>query len=50
MESTSRKKNKNEHQVFVYADIEKYEEIAMSDTENSENVAENDTLQGEKSY
>ena len=36
-----------EHQVFVYADIEKYEEIAMSDTENSENVAENDTLQGE---
>ena len=31
----------------MYADIEKYEEIAMSDTENSENVAENDTLQGE---
>ena len=43
----SPKEKQEEHQVFVYADIEKYEEIAMSDTENSENVAENDTLQGE---
>lgn len=36
-----------EHQVFVYADIEKYEEIAMSDTENRESVADTDILQGE---
>lgn len=36
-----------EHQVFVYADIEKYEEIAMSDTENRESIADTDILQGE---
>lgn len=50
MESTSRKKNQEEHQVFVYADIEKYEEIAMSDTENRESVADIDILQGENHH
>lgn len=43
----SPKEKQEKSQVFVYTDIEKYEEIVMADTENRENVTDTATLQGE---
>lgn len=43
----SPKEKQEKSQVFVYTDIEKYEEIVMSDTENRESVTDTGTLQGE---
>ena len=43
----SSEEKQEESQVFVYTDIEKYEEIVMSDTENRESVTDTGTLQGE---
>lgn len=44
----SPKEKQEKSQVFVYTDIEKYEEIVMADTENRENVTDTTaTLQGE---
>ena len=43
----SPKEKQEKSQVFVYTNIEKYEEIVMSDTENRENVTDTATLQGE---
>ena len=43
----SQEEKQEESQVLVYMDIEKYEEIVMSDAENRESVTDSDTLQGE---
>lgn len=43
----SPEEKQEESQIFVYTDIEKYEEIVMSDTENRESVTDTGTLQGE---